>query len=454
MVGPVPFLRRPTGPRGSASGRSHGVFFGWRVVATAFATALFSWGIGFFGPAIYLRTLLAEHGWAVSAVSAAVTAHFLVAAALVSFLPDAHRRFGLAGTTRAGVALLAAGALGWGLTREPWQAFVAAALSGAGWAATNGAALNAMVAPWFERRRPAALAMAFNGGAVGGVLFPPLWVALIAGLGFPGAAAVVAAAALLVLWPLAGHYLHPTPASLGLAPDGDTRAGASAPAADAVAEPPCPPPAPAPGGRLALLRERRFATMSVAFALCMSALVGLYAHMLALLAPRLGDAAAAGALSLAAGCMVAGRTGMGWVLGRGGSRRAAAAATFGAQACGGGALLLGAVLMPPGTVSTAVALAGCALLGLAGGNLGVLPLLIVQAEFGRADAPRVAAMAVAMNQAVMACAPGAFGVLRDLTGSYVPALMLAISAPLLALRLVLAGAAGSKPLPTRSGAEC
>ena len=48
VVGPVPFLRRPTGPRGSASGRSHGVFFGWRVVATAFATALFSWGIGFF----------------------------------------------------------------------------------------------------------------------------------------------------------------------------------------------------------------------------------------------------------------------------------------------------------------------------------------------------------------------------------------------------------------------
>ena len=84
----------------------------------------------------------------------------------------------------------------------------------------------------------------------------------------------------------------------------------------------------------------------------------------------------------------------------------------------------------------------------------MLPLLIVQAEFGRADAPRVAAMAVAMNQAVMACAPGAFGVLRDLTGSYVPALMLAISAPLLALRLVLAGAAGSKPLPIRSGAEC
>ena len=49
-----------------------------------------------------------------------------------------------------------------------------------------------MVAPWFERRRPAALAMAFNGGAVGGVLFPPLWVALIAGLGFPGAAATKA----------------------------------------------------------------------------------------------------------------------------------------------------------------------------------------------------------------------------------------------------------------------
>ncbi|MBV1800419.1 MFS transporter [Siccirubricoccus sp. G192] len=367
MVGQVPFLRRPIAPRQSASGRPQEVFFGWRVVATAFATALFSWGIGFFGPAIYLRTLLAEHGWAVSAVSAAVTAHFLVAAALVSFLPEAHRRFGVAGTTRAGVVLLAAGALGWALTHEPWQAFLAAALSGAGWAATNGAALNAMVAPWFERRRPAALAMAFNGGAVGGVLFPLLWVALIAGLGFPGAAVVVGAAALLVLWPLAGRYLRPTPASLGLAPDGEAEMGAAGPVTGAAAGLQCPHLVPAPRGRLALLRERRFATMSVAFALCMSALVGLYAHMLALLAPRLGDAAAAGALSLAAGCMVAGRTGVGWVLGRGGSRRAAAAATFGAQACGGGALLLGAVVMPPGTASTAMALAGCALLGLAGG---------------------------------------------------------------------------------------
>ncbi|WP_165982268.1 MFS transporter [Dankookia rubra] len=446
----MPSLPQPA--RGTAPGRPHGVFFGWRVAATASATALFSWGMGFFGPAIYLRTLLTEHGWAVSAVSAAVTTHFLVAAALVSFLPEAHRRFGVAGITRAGVALLAAGALGWASAREPWQAFAAAVLSGAGWAATNGAALNAMVAPWFERRRPAALAMAFNGGAVGGVLFPPLWVALIAGLGFPGAAAAVGAAALLVLWPLAGRHLRPTPASLGLAPDGGAAAGASTPATDdAAAGPPRSPPAPARPGRLALLRERRFATMSVAFALCMSALVGLYAHMLALLAPRLGDTAAAGALSLAAGCMVAGRTGVGWILSRGGSRRGAAAATFGVQACGGGALLLGAVVMPPGTESVAAALGGCALLGLAGGNLGVLPLLIVQAEFGRTDAPRAAAMAVAMNQAVMACAPGIFGALRDLTGSYLPALVLAIVAPLVATRLVLAGATGGGHHSPRCG---
>ncbi len=45
----------------------------------------------------------------------------------------------------------------------PWLLFPAALVSGAGWAATSTAAINAMVAPWFERRRPAALSMAYNG---------------------------------------------------------------------------------------------------------------------------------------------------------------------------------------------------------------------------------------------------------------------------------------------------
>ena len=54
------------------------------------------------------------------------------------------------------------------------------------------AALNAIVSPWFVRSRPAALAMAYNGGSIGGVIFSPLWVAAIGVLGFPLAAALSA----------------------------------------------------------------------------------------------------------------------------------------------------------------------------------------------------------------------------------------------------------------------
>ena len=80
---------------------------------------------------------------------------------------------------------------GWAVATEPWQLFAATPLTGFGWAGTGAAAINAMVAPWFVRLRPAALSTAYNGASVGGVLFSPLWVALISAFGFPVAAGAI-----------------------------------------------------------------------------------------------------------------------------------------------------------------------------------------------------------------------------------------------------------------------
>ena len=41
-------------------------FFGWRVVWGAFVLAVFGWGLGFYGPPIYLHTLVERNGWPVS----------------------------------------------------------------------------------------------------------------------------------------------------------------------------------------------------------------------------------------------------------------------------------------------------------------------------------------------------------------------------------------------------
>ena len=122
-------------------------------------------------------------GWPLALVSAAVTVHFLIGAVVVANLPALYRRFGLPAVTKAGALSLALGVFGWAMATAPWQLFAATLLSGAGWVAMGAAAVNAIVSPWFVRARPAALAMAYNGASIGGVMFSPLWVAAIARLG-------------------------------------------------------------------------------------------------------------------------------------------------------------------------------------------------------------------------------------------------------------------------------
>ncbi|MGO8920158.1 MAG: MFS transporter [Stellaceae bacterium] len=400
-----------------------GLFFGWRVVAAAFVFAIFAWGIGFYGLSVFLHALHEARGWPISLISAAITAHYLLSAGLVAYLDDAHRRFGLVATTRAGVAALAAGVLAWGLAAAPWQLFAAAALTAAGWSATSSAAINAMIMPWFKRRRGFALSLAFNGASVGGVIFIPLWVALIEGLGLPGAAAIIAAATLLVLWPLAGRYLRPTPALRGVLPDGS---GASAGAPD-IAE----APALAPASRRALFRQRRFLTLSSAFALGLFSQVGLIAHLVSLLVPTLGAQGAASAVSLTAIFAVAGRLLLGSFIDRI-DARLGAAGNFILQVAG---LLLLLLL----GASAAPALLGCVLFGLGLGNLVSLPPLIAEREFAAVDLGRAVALIIAVNQAVFSFAPAIFGALRDLTGSYAAPLMLATALHITAAALVLMG---------------
>jgi cyanate permease len=53
--------------------------------------------------------------------------------------------------------------------------------------------------------------------------------------------------------------------------------------------------------------------------------------------------------------------------------------------------------------------------------------------------PRVVALAVAVNQAVFAFAPGVLGALRDVTDGYAAPLVLAAAVQIAAAALVLAG---------------
>ncbi len=405
-----------------AGGRRR-IFFGWKVVAAAFAVAAYGWGLGFYGPSVFLYALHESRGWSVSVISTAITVHYVVSAGLIAYLSDIHRRLGMVATTRIAAASLALGALAWSLADAPWQLFIAILFTSIGWAAMSGAAINAIVAPWFEERRAAALGHALNGASFGGLVLAPLWMLLINRFGLAPATLMMVLPLFVLLWWLSGRFLGSTPASLGLAPDG---------AASSQHPRQRSQPTSAAGSlsRRQLLGMKRFLTMSGTFALGLFAQVGIAAHLVTLLAPSIGEAGAAASLSLVTFCGIGGRLLLGELIG-GADRRLVAAANLCLQA-------LGVFLLAIADGWSLVVL-GCILFGLGFGNLVTLPPLMAQAEYDRAEVARVVALLTAINQAVFAFAPGTFGVLRDLTGSYAAPLALAVALQLCAAALVLLG---------------
>lgn len=375
-------------------------FFGWRVVAGAFVLAIFGWGLGFYGPPVYLHAVQEVRHWSTVLVSSAVTLHFLTGAVVVANLPALYRRFGLPAVTKAGAVALALGVVGWSVAHEPWQLMAATLFSGAGWVAMGAAAVNAIVAPWFVRKRPAALSMAYNGASIGGVVFSPLWVVAIDGLGFPTAALVIGGGMVLSIWLLADLVFARTPESRGQKADGDSGGEAVAIVGAGVPL--------AVGG---LWRDLRFVTLAAAMALGLFAQIGLIAHLFSLLVPPLGEQSAGLLMGAATAAAIAGRTLVGWLMPAGSDRRLVACASHAVQIAGSLALVMAA------GDDVVLLVAGVLLFGAGIGNTTSLPPLIAQAEFAREDVQRVVPLIVAIGQGTYAFAPAAFGALRALSAN-------------------------------------
>jgi hypothetical protein len=404
---------RPIAPAASA-------FHGTVVVRAAFVLALFGWGVGFYGPPIFLYAVVSRTGWPLALVSGAVTAHFLWGAVVVACLPRMHTRWGIPATTLTGAVALALGVAGWAHASQPWQLFAAALLSGGGWVPLGAAGINAMVSPWFTHHRPAALSRAYNGASIGGVVFSPLWGTLIAHMGFAQAAWAVGVCMVAVVGWLVRHALAVTPPALGQSPDGKSPGAPS----HRASLPPSWPPLPGH----ALWTNRRFQTLAAAMALALFAQIGLLTHLYSLLSPRLGPQGAGWAMALATACAIGGRTLSAWSMPLAGDRRGVACASWAVQMAG--SLVL---LAAPG--QGPLLWAGIVLFGAGIGNTTSLPPLVVQTDFAAQDVARVVALIVALSQALYALAPMAFALL--LTAGQGTSLFFGAAAALQLLALAL-----------------
>ena len=206
------------------------MFYGWYVVGCAFLVALWGWGLGFYGPSIYLVALQQAHAWSTATVSMAITAYYLMGALVIVFVGDALCRVGAPLTISGGVVAMAAGVAALTWVDRPWQLYPAFALMAVGWAGMSVAAINIIVAPWFERRRGTAVSLALTGASCGGVVVAPALLGFIERVGFEeavrGAVLVMGATVL----PVVGVVLRRSPSERGLRPDGDPARSPSSPA--------------------------------------------------------------------------------------------------------------------------------------------------------------------------------------------------------------------------------
>ena len=399
------------------------LYHGWRVVAAAFLIALFGWGLGFYGPGIYLMALEERHGWPGAEISFAITTYYLAGATLILFAGVIFERLGARRVVTAGAVAMACGVALLTLIRQPWQVYAAFAVMSVGWAAMSGAAINIIVAPWFESRRGLAVSLALNGASAGGVMIAPLIIMLMSRLGFSAALWCTAVLMLAVVLPTVALVLRPRRAD-----EHDRADGVST-----FQEPSAVKKAASANGAswwpVMALRDSRFLTTAIPFALGLTAQVGFLTHQVAYLSPLIGTAAAGWAVSLTTFAAVVGRVATGAFVDRV-DRRAAACVNFLVQVVGLGVLI--------GTASTPMLFLGCGLFGLGVGNMISLPGLIIQQEFSRQDFARVVSSVVAVNQFTFAFGPALLGALRQAGGSYTTPLVVCLAMQVLAAIIVVA----------------
>lgn len=402
------------------------IFHGWWIVATAFVCHAVNVGLMFYAWSVFLTPLAAEFGGRAPVALGYSFTQFASAGygLVVGRIVD---RRGARPVEVFGACVMA---LGFFLLSQV-RSLPALYLCLVGPVALGSTCIgalpnNAAVARWFIARRGRALGFATAGISAGGIVLAPLAQYLIAHLGWRHAYAVLAGLVLVLVLPPVLAFMRRDPADLGLVPDGE----------------------PAPGRHrgqesLALVerelehsmrpevavRQSSFWLLAVAFGLTMAGLSGVLLYQIPLLVDRgLPATHASLVLGATAAMGVVGKLGFGALLDRFDQRRVAAIC-FCLQAAG--VLLLWQTSGP--------FLLGCyvVLYGYAMGGNATLQASLVAEAFGRGHFGAISARMIPFVVVAQAVGVPATGYLRDVTGSFGPALATIVVASLLAAVVVL-----------------
>lgn len=384
---------------------------GWPAIVATFAAAVFAWGFGSYGQAVYVEELQRIHAWPTSALGASTTLCFLLSALLLPWVGWSIERCGERLVLLGGVILLGAGTIGLSLATELWQIFPCEFVMGLGWSGCGLTAISISLAGRFEQKRGLALGLALNGAGVSGFAVAPALMTLSLRMSFEAAVPTVVLGCLAAVAPLIWFGLG---ASKRLQPASSV---AEAPAAEA-----------APPTRAELLRDLQFWSIAAPFALALSGQVGLFIYQVSYLTPLLGVNGAALAVALTSVVGVLGRFVLGLILDRLPQRPVSAVAF---AALGGSAAVW--LVFPDRPV---LLLVGCAVFGVCISNIIVLPTLVVQREFAKRAFGAVLGLSNAISEIAYSLTLVAIGAIRDVAGNYDVPFAMCIGMALLSALLI------------------
>jgi len=383
---------------------SQAQFYGWRIVAACAVLVTISWSLGIYGVGVYIYALAESRGFSIGALSAAVTATYIMGALMMVIVGRTVARRGARLVVTLGALAMAAGVALIPWCQHLWQVYAAFLLLGLGMACLSTTTVGATLAPWFERFQGRAISLTMLGASIGGMISTPLLMAGIRFWGFQATALCAAIITVATLVPLALYVLKRRPQDMGQLPDG------APPAA-----PDSPPPPSVVWGLKEAAATRHFRSNAIAFSLVLMVQVGFMSHHVSIAMPILGAQGAATAVFCTAVAAFIGRL----LLTRYADQinmRTVGAGLFLMAA----ASLTGMALLPGAWALMATSIC----YGLTIGNITTLAPMITRREFGAASYGVVSGLAATIVQLAMSLGPTLYGVLRDLFGTYTPGLLL------------------------------
>lgn len=204
------------------------IFFGWYVASIGFLALLCSYGIRYsFG--VFFPPMLKDLHWSRTLLSGALSLSMIVNAVMAPVFGVLVDRYGPRWLITLGAAVVGLSLMVISQFSQIWHLYLVYGIILA--VGINGMGLvvnNTMCTNWFVKKRGIALALTTAGTGLGTFIFSPMCNQLIASYGWRMSFFILGIGTMVVIIPLAQFFARKRPEEMGLLPDGDEPAAASA----------------------------------------------------------------------------------------------------------------------------------------------------------------------------------------------------------------------------------